>query len=244
MFIEEKFNYNDTHAGNWWAGEVNMLKKELVNIFKAFITPKATETDQVVSGINYMVMSNLWYTEIVDGELVMFRRQDLPIPNYIVGLSGDVMILTSNNKDNPDLGFIGKDRIRLKMQKENLVMNQLIANQVYKFVILRDSEGIYFNLINLSIKTDIVVSGNSGYVVTIDPTLIVDNTITVEEAVRGDIILNTAHVYYVGEDGVLTSEYDTKRVRVDNTDKTKIHIVDDNDNIDVNGRYAVLSYSK
>lgn len=244
MNVEFKYNYNGTHAGKLWAGELNMVVKELLNIFKSFVTPNATKTDQVLTGINYLTMYNLWYTEILDDEFTLFRRNDLPTPDYVLGLHGDILIQTTNNVDNPYIRFIGKDPIRLRLHGEELVMNQLQINQVYKFVVQKDQDGLYMNLLNLSVKTDTIVSGNSGYVVTIPPTEIINNRIQLPDPVRGDIILNVCHAYTVNEDGSLSNEYDTKRVRVDTTDKTVAIIVDDGDGIDVNGRYGVLSYSK
>lgn len=244
MNVEFKYNHNQTHAGKIWAGELNMMVKELINTFKMFVSPKATKTDQLVTGINYMTMFNLWHTEIIDDKLTLFRRQDLPIPNYLLGLHGDILIQTTNDKDNTDICFLGKEPIRLRIHGEELVMNQLQINQVYKFVIQKDQDGLFMNLLNTSVKTDTVVSGNSGYVVTIEPTIIKNNKIQLPHPVRGDIILNMCHVYTINDDGSLSNEYDTKRARVDSTDKTIAVIIDDGDGVDSTGRYGVLSYSK
>ena len=243
MFIEDKFDWKNSHNGRLWALELNVITKELLNIFKNFFSPSINETDQVVRGINLLSQSNLWLASETNNNYVFARQAGLPVPEYMENITGNVRFDKPNIQSNPTGRFLNKETLEIKYQGKTINTGGISSDIIYMYVFEKNTDGLMFiNLYPLTLSGDVVQNVSRGTIKTIPHTLIVNNRFLLDEEPNGDIIFNKAEVFFK-RNGVISGDYDVKRVQINPDNRKEVIILDDNDGIDVNGRYAVVSYS-
>ena len=243
MFIDVKQDHTlDQKMGWLWAKEINSIVKELVSVFRSFGQPDANIENQVVMGVNYIAMSQLWILNRVDDFMYLSRRQELPTPDGTVNnLLFYVKPVTTNHIEGIHLRFYRQDEsYPLYYNGELIPVNYLIPNKVYMIVFETVDSEQRFTLHDIAYEGDVVTTDRNNTLVTTEPIQIINNRIQLDDTVFGDLVFNTAHIHTV-EDGITSQDYDTKEARV-NPNNRKEAIIINNDDIDVNYKYAIVSY--
>ena len=243
MRIENKINFQKGHNGSFWAEEVDAIVSEITNTFRHFFIPRRNSVKQMAEGIVLTSMSNFWYGHNSDNVITLVRRDGLPIPDYYDGLVGHFKVYEPNSEPDSRFRFMGKVQLPVLYKGEHLKANQLLVGEIFFFHIeLSKFQELVMNIYPVTLAGEVKIAEGSGKMVTSPPIRIVNGRFKVETPINGDIVFNRVECYIM-IDGILTSEYDTKRGSVNEADRREIIIENDESLLSVDGRYAIISYT-
>jgi len=245
MFIDAKQDHTlDQKTGWFWAKEINSIVKELISVFRSFSTPDPNTHNQVVMGINYITMSQLWTLSRIDDFMYLSRREELPTPDGTVNnLLFYVKPRTTNHKEGIHLKFYKQTESYPLYYNGSLIpINYLIPNKVYLIVFETVDDEKRFTLHDIAYEGDVVTTDRNNTLITSEPIEIINNRVILDDEVYGDLVFNMAHIHTKDDDGNVSSDYDTKQARINPNNRKEVIIIDDNDNIDVNHKFAIVTY--
>lgn len=242
MFIDEKEDYSSIpKKGFFYSKEINSMVKELLQVFSRWLLPNTNEDNQVIRGISNMIMCNTLDLVRLDDYMVMTRRESLPEPMFVNGFNFFLEVRDTNHIANIKFRFSGGELLTVKIRNSELTLGQLMVGEIYS-VTMREVNGEkYLSILEVTTPSQIITTNTINKMVTTEPLLITNNLLTLPNSAFGDIVLNTVHVHTM-VNGIMSDDFDTKRGAISNTSLNKVVIYDDNDGIDVNGMYGVVTY--
>jgi len=243
MKIEQKHNYLDEHKGYFWAEECNQINNEITNTYTWYTQPLSTKTTQMVEGINNMTFQTYWNgIQNGDNNIILRRVSNLPIPDMLEGSMGVFKMVYSNRRKKPLMGFTSEILYPCKYRNSNIEFNDISADELYVYIVEKDdARELYFNIFPMSLTNGETRTVSSGRMVTSKPTIIVDNQFLLDEVPYGDLAFNECRCYVDDGTGKAGNTYDTVKAVISEDDGRLVLVA--NDDIDINGRYGVVSYT-
>ena len=250
MFVEKKFDYTDGHAGRHWASELNIMVKEIMGTFNMFFNPSRADSKQMVTGINAIAMMNFWTINFRNDDSTFLRMTELPTPVYNDGVTGTFLVTGTNTGTELRAKFLGKSKLPFRRLAGAWVPAELVVDQLYKFVIRKDENNeLFFAVFNDSVQGAIEIAAVAGELVTTDYLEILeDYSFILPSPARGDLVLNTGHIFTTTTDGdgnlLPTNEFDAVRATVDPDNPLRVIINPEDASFDASERLVVVSYTR